>query len=46
MALERALPKYCIPEVVAIDDYRERMFLGAAALSLERLADAENVKRG
>ncbi len=45
-ALERALPKYCIPEVVAIDDYRERMFLGAAALSLERLADAENVKRG
>ena len=40
-ALEHVLPKYCIPEVVAIDDYRERMFLGAVALALERLADGE-----
>ena len=37
-SLERKLPVYCIPELVAIDDYRERMYLGEVALCLERLA--------
>lgn len=35
--LERRLPKYCIPELHTVDDYRERMYVGGAALSLSRL---------
>ncbi|MBR3318268.1 MAG: ROK family protein [Atopobiaceae bacterium] len=36
--LERRLPMYCIPELVGINDYRDCMYLGAAALCLGRLA--------
>lgn len=30
--LERALPKYCMPDLHMVSDYRERMYLGGAAL--------------
>lgn len=36
-SLERLLPKYCIPELMAIDDYRERMYLGEVTLCLGRI---------
>ena len=36
--LERALPQYCIPELVRVSDYRDCMYLGEVALCLERLA--------
>lgn len=36
--IERSLPKYCAPQIVAIDDYRERMYLGGAALALQSLS--------
>ncbi len=42
LALERKLPKYCIPALEAIHDYRERMYLGEAALCLGRLAEAQD----
>lgn len=35
--LERALPQYCIPELVRVNDYRDCMYLGEAALCLERV---------
>lgn len=37
-SLERKLPVYCIPELVTIHDYRERMYLGEVALCLERIS--------
>jgi hypothetical protein len=36
-SLEQSLPKYCIPHLVSISDYRERMYLGEVALCLSRL---------
>lgn len=36
--LERTLPKYCMPELFLVDNYRDRMYLGGAALALKRLA--------
>ena len=39
-ALEHKLPKYCIPELVSVKDYRDRMYLGEVALCLSRLAAA------
>ena len=35
--LQRALPQYCIPELVRVSDYRDCMYLGEAALCLEQL---------
>lgn len=35
--LERTLPVYCVPQIVLVEDYRERMYLGEVALCLERL---------
>ncbi len=36
--LERALPKYCMPELFYVDNYRDCMYLGGAVLALKRLA--------
>ena len=37
--LERALPQYCVPELVEVHDYRDRMYLGEAALCLARIRE-------
>ena len=36
--LARTLPKYCEPHIIAVDDYRERMYVGATALCHQRLS--------
>lgn len=39
--LERKLPKYCIPDLEIVHDYRERMYLGEVALCLGRVSQGD-----